>query len=364
MNLLTEIEKIADQGSPDREALARLLAIEDPSDHERLMQAAYETKRNSVRPVAYFRGLVEFSNVCTRNCHYCGIRRDSSIHRFSMSKAEIMECAAFAFDNHYGSVVLQSGERDDAQFVDFVEDVVREIKRQGDGALGITLSCGEQTEQTYRRWFAAGAHRYLLRIETSDPKLYSKLHPADQGFDKRVECLRLLQSCGYQVGTGVMIGIPHQTAEHLAGDITFFREMDIDMIGMGPYVLHEQTPLAPEVVNTPEDKRRRLDLALRMIALTRIIMPDVNIAAATALQALHPQGREKGLKAGANVVMPNLTPKKYREDYLLYEDKPCAGEEADMCRGCLERRIQSIGETVGWGKWGDSKHFFARQTRK
>ena len=281
-----------------------------------------------------------------------------------MTKEEILECARFAHRNSYGSLVLQSGERDDHEFVDLVKDIVREIKRESRDALGITLCCGEQTEETYRRWFESGAHRYLLRIESSDPKFYARLHPADQDFEQRVECLRSLGRTGYQVGTGVMIGLPGQTAEHLANDIAFFKEMDIDMIGMGPYVLHEDTPLAPEVVNTAEEKRRRLRLSLRMIALTRIVTKDVNIAATTALQALDPKGREKALLAGANVVMPNLTPTKYREDYLLYENKPCAGEDSDMCRGCLDRRIQSIGETVGWDKWGDSKHFFARQSDK
>ncbi len=364
MNVESAIKKLMEDEHPDEETLAELLSIEDPSDCERLHKAAYAVKERGVGPVAYFRGLVEFSNVCTNNCHYCGIRRDRQINRYTMTKGEILECAAVALKNRYGSLVLQSGERDDPEFIDFVNDAVREIKRQDNGKIGITLSCGEQTEETYRRWFEAGAHRYLLRIESSDSTLYAKLHPADQNFERRVECLRSLRRTGYQVGTGVMIGLPFQTAEHLARDILFFKGMDIDMIGMGPYVLHDDTPLAAEVVNTPEEKARRLFLALRMIALTRIAMPDVNIAAATALQALDPKGREKAILAGANVVMPNLTPTKYRGDYLLYENKPCVDEDSDMCLSCLERRIQSIGETVGWDQWGDSKHFFKRTSNK
>ncbi|MBN1282715.1 MAG: [FeFe] hydrogenase H-cluster radical SAM maturase HydE [Proteobacteria bacterium] len=361
MNVASTIRKIMGSGRPDGDILASLLSLTDPSDEERLFKAACEVKRERLGPVAHLRGLVEFSNVCARNCLYCGIRRDHAIRRYAMSAEEILSCARFALENRYGSLVLQSGERDDPEFVEFVDDIVREIKRQGDGALGITLSCGEQSEETYRRWFESGAHRYLLRIETSDPELYARLHPADQGFERRVQCLRSLRAAGYQVGTGVMIGLPRQTAEHLANDILFFSQMDIDMIGMGPYVLHDETPLAAEAVNTPGERRRRLSLALRMIALARIVMPDLNIAASTALQALDTGGRELGLLAGANVVMPNITPREYRGDYLLYEGKPCVGEDADMCRGCLERRINSIGEKVGWDEWGDSRHFFKRK---
>jgi biotin synthase len=219
---------------------------------------------------------------------------------------------------------------------------------------------GEQTPETYGRWFESGAHRYLLRIETSSRELYRKLHPADHDFEKRVDCLRALKEIGYQVGTGVMIGLPFQTAEDLACDVLFFRDNDIDMIGMGPYVFHEQTPIAGEVDNSEGTKGKRFTHSLNMVAVTRLLMRDVNIAAATALQALDPKGREKAVMAGANVIMPNLTPTKYRDDYLLYENKPCTNEDSDMCRGCLERRIDSIGERIGWDEWGDSRHFFRR----
>jgi len=349
-----------DFSSLNIDGIAKLLVAEEAADLEQLHDAAYAAKRDEVGPVVYFRGLIEFSNVCTKNCNYCGIRRDSRIDRYTMTREEILRCARFAFENRYGSVVLQSGERDDPSFVDFVDDIVHSIKELSGGRLGITLSVGEQTPETYGRWFDAGAHRYLLRIETSSRKLYERLHPADHCFERRVDCLRSLKEIGYQVGTGVMIGLPHQTAWDLARDVDFFREMDIDMIGMGPYVLHGRTPLACEVDNSEMARRSRFVRSLNMIAATRLVMRDVNIAAATAMQALDPEGREKALRAGANVIMPNLTPTRYRDDYLLYENKPCTDEDSDMCRGCLERRIDSIGETIGWDEWGDSRHFYRR----
>jgi len=222
----------------------------------------------------------------------------------------------------------------------------------------VTLSLGEQTEDVYRRWRDAGATRYLLRIETSNPALYAALHPATCSFERRVECLRALRRCGYQVGTGVMAGLPGQTLEDLARDIVFFRDIDADMIGMGPYIPHPDTPLAAAAADWSVE--RSLRLGLNMIAATRLALRDVNIAAATALQALDPLGREKGLLAGANVVMPNVTDVKYRAQYKLYADKPCLDENAALCRGCLQRRIEAIGETVLWGVPGDSAHFFTR----
>jgi biotin synthase len=213
------------------------------------------------------------------------------------------------------------------------------------GELGITLSLGEQTEDVYRAWFDAGAHRYLLRVETTNRELYRALHPVTHDFDARIECLQRLRRVGYQVGTGVMIGLPGQTTEDLANDIAFFRDHDIDMIGMGPYVLHSDTPLA-DVLDSI-DPETQLELGLKMIAVTRLVLRDVNIAATTALQALNPVGREMGLQAGANIIMPNLTDTQYRESYQLYEGKPCMDEDSSMCRGCLQRRVAGIGETIG-----------------
>jgi biotin synthase len=288
-----------------------------------------------------------------------------------MDENEILECAKAAQEMDYGSIVLQSGERQDEPYVRFIEDVLRQIKVETSGGkLGITLSLGEQTAETYERWFNAGAHRYLLRIETSDPKLYKRLHPEDHSFETRRECLRTLRKIGYQTGTGVMIGLPFQTHENLVEDILFFKNEDIDMVGMGPYVPHADTPLAipqrpglcsgfrdPVSGEGEYDPSESFRLGLVMIALTRLVLKDVNIAATTALQTLDPEGREKGVQAGANIIMPNITPTDYRKFYQLYNNKPCLDENARQCKSCLERRVQAAGAEIGYGEWGDSKHF-------
>lgn len=303
--------------------------------------------------------MIEFSNICSKDCFYCGIRKSNKrVVRYEAIDEEILTACRFAWENRFGSVVLQSGERSSPRFVDRVERLVREIKRFSGGELGITLSCGEQSRESYQRWREAGAHRYLLRIETSSPALYARIHPQNSlhTFEKRLEALRLLRETGFQVGTGVMIGLPFQTVEELAADLLFFREIDIDMCGMGPYIEHEHTPLY-QYRHLLLPREERFGLALRMIAVLRLLMPDINIAAATALQAIDPAGREKAVAVGANVIMPNLTPCQYRRDYLLYEDKPCLDEDAELCRNCLEARIELTGSEIGYGEWGDSKHF-------
>jgi biotin synthase len=223
--------------------------------------------------------------------------------------------------------------------------------------LGITLSVGEQSVETYKRFYAAGAHRYLLRIETSNPELYAAIHPAGQDFLTRVKALSDLKKAGFQVGTGVMIGLPGQTEEDLADDLLFFQEMDVDMIGMGPYIVHGDTPMAAWSNVSDRTPKERFDLALRMIAATRLLLRDANIAAATALQAIDPVGREEGLRWGANIIMPQVTPLEVRHDYLLYDNKPCLDESAEHCRSCLAARIGSIGREVGYDSWGDSWHY-------
>jgi len=277
-----------------------------------------------------------------------------------MTPAEVADAGMLAYRQGMGSVVLQSGERTDGAFIDTVTDLIVRLKEVSGGKLGITLSLGEQSPDVYRRWFDAGAHRYLLRIETSSPALYARLHPADHDYGRRVECLSVLKGIGYQTGTGVMIGLPYQTAGDLAGDIEFFRDMDIDMIGMGPYILHSDTPLASGFEDAHATQTERFRLSLKMVALTRILLRDVNIAATTALQVLDPAGREKALRAGANIIMPNITPSKYRPDYTLYQGKPCADEEPEQCMGCLNARIRMIGEEVGLNEWGDSPRFKER----
>ena len=358
-------EKIDTNETLTRDDLAGLLVLEHPQDVEVLKQKAYDVKVQVVGRKVFFRGIVEFSNICTKDCYYCGIRKSNQkVERFLMPEQEILNAAQWAYENEYGSLVLQSGERSDAQFVDFIETVLLRIREISNGKLGITLSLGEQTGETYRRWFKAGAHRYLLRIESSNPELYASLHPEDHDFEKRRKSLETLRSVGYQVGTGVMVGLPGQSVQDLADDILFFRDNDIDMIGMGPYIPHADTPLAEDFPSFEVIKSRQLRLGLNMIAVTRLFLKDTNIAATTALQALHPNGREMGLLAGANIIMPNVTETRYRSSYQLYDGKPCLDENSDLCRGCLENRIHKIGEEIGYNEWGDSPHFFARQEQE
>ena len=345
-----------------------ILGLKLPEEEAgRLYQAAYEVKVREVGRKAYYRGLLEFSNRCRKNCYYCGIRAgNSQVERFDMNKEEILRLAQWAYDNQYGSLTLQSGERGDPAFIDFIDDLLAAVKKIGGGGLGLTLCLGEQTDEVYKRWFDLGAHRYLLRIETSNPALYRRLHPDDavHSFETRLDRLRALKRLGYQLGTGVMIGLPGQTEADLADDILFFERVDADMIGMGPYVVHRDTPTGRETLaqglNGPEERRRRLTLSLKMIALTRLHLKNVNIAATTALQALDPFGRELGLKAGANILMPIITLGEHRAKYLLYENKPCVGDDEETCRRCLTGRVRSLGEEVGFGQWGDPPHAAAK----
>ncbi len=345
----------------NKQDMISMLSITDPVELDKLFKQAYEVKKQTVGTNVYFRGIIELSNICTKNCFYCGIRRDNTeVERYMMTFEEAVEAALWSHQQGYGSIVIQSGERSDSEFTDFIDSLLFEIHKRTNGELGVTLSLGEQTEEVYRRWFELGAHRYLIRIETSNPLLYQTLHPADHSWAKRVECIRTLKKLGYQTGTGVMIGLPGQTVEHLAEDIQFFIDEDIDMIGMGPFIPHHGTPYH-ELVNG-FDGEAALEQALKMIAVCRIAMPDINIASTTALQALNPTGREMGLLAGANIIMPNITDTKYRGSYTLYEGKPCLDENASQCIGCLENRIKSIGENIGYRQWGDSLHFINRKS--
>lgn len=341
-----------------RAELVKLLSSEG-DERQQLFQRAQTVKLETVGNKVYFRGLVEFSNICAKDCLYCGIRKSNEkVNRYEATDDEILEACRFAWVNRFGSVVLQSGELSSPAFVNRVDLLLRKIKELSSGELGITLSCGEQTIETYRQWRKSGAHRYLLRIESSNPELYRKIHPENDfhRFDRRLQALKDLKTTGYQVGTGVMIGFPFQTIEDLADDLLFLKQIDVDMVGMGPYIEHEDTPLY-EFRNLIKTKQERFDLALKMVATLRLLMPDINIAAATALQAIDPSGREKALTIGANILMPNLTPCDYRKEYQLYEDKPCLDEDAELCRNCLEARIELAGCEIGYGEWGDSKHY-------
>ncbi len=361
--MLDRILKKMGEGQPaGPEELEYLLTREAPGELDALYRAAYAAKLRWIDNRVRLRGLVEISNFCTKNCFYCGIRSgNAKIERFAMSREEILAAARLAIRFRYGSIVLQGGERSDPAHADFIEEVIRAIKALPEGDLGITLSLGEQPLETFRRWFRAGAHRYLLRIEASDPGLYAKLHPADHSYEARLEALRNLRRAGFQVGTGVMIGLPHQTVGNLVHDLEFFRKFDVDMIGMGPYIVHRGTPLGREFPDFGCDAARQLELGLKMIAVARLQLRDINIASTTALQALAPDGRERGLLAGANVIMPNIGDLGYRHDYLLYENKPGLDENAAVAREKLERSIRAIGEEIAYDQWGDSLHF-ARRT--
>ena len=355
------LEQILAKDKYTKEDLLYLINLEDQEKIDKLYNKAYQLKKENVGQKVYYRGIIEFSNICEKNCNYCGIRLDNdNVNRYFMSKEEILESAKFIYDNNYASLVLQSGERTDQEYIDFVSDIIKGIKDLSNGELGITLSLGEQDKETYQRWFDLGAHRYLLRIESSNQELYQSIHPHDHDFKRRVQCLKDLKEVGYQVGTGIMIGIPGQSTEDLIEDILFFAEQSIDMIGMGPYVIHEETPIVDQIADKEEIKTRNLDWGLKMIAILRLAMPDINIAATTALQALDPVGREKALEAGANILMPIVTHKNYRKDYQLYENKPCIDEEASDCKNCLAHRVATVGDEIGYGEWGDSPHYFKR----
>ena len=336
--------------------LVSLVALEDPQEIQTVREAAYGLKCRVSGRLVSMRGIIEIGNVCSKDCLYCGIRKsNANVERYRLSADDIERMAATCARQNYGSIVLQGGEIESDANTAFIEECLGRIARFN---LGVTLSLGEQTEDVYRRWKEAGASRYLLRIETSNRELYGKLHPPDHSWERRVECLRALRRCGYQTGTGVMCALPGQTFEDLARDIVFFGEMDVDMIGMGPYIPHPDTPLAAVAPETSAEERLRL--GLNMIAATRLYLHDVNIASTTALQALAHDGRERGILAGANVMMPNVTDTGYRSKYQLYAGKPCLDENASLCRGCLERRLAAIGEKVNYGQRGDSPHFFAR----
>ncbi len=349
-----------------RAELARILGATEPAEIEAVRAAAERVLLENCGDGVYLRGLVEASNACACDCFYCGIRKSNrNVHRYTLEADEIVACARQCAEMGYGSMVIQSGERSDKKFIDLVAGAVERIKAETRSeeepeGLGITLCIGQQTYETYKHLYEAGAHRYLLRIETTNPELFAKLHPEDQIFESRVECLVMLHDIGFQVGTGVMIGLPGQTLDDLAGDILFFRQHDIDMIGMGPFIPHPDTPLGGEPF---PDVKDRVRLALLMIAATRLALRDVNIASTTALQALDPIGREKGLKFGANVIMPQVTPQDVRRDYQLYPGKPCLEENAGECQSCLGMRIEFAGRKIGYHQWGDSLHARKRRER-
>jgi len=343
----------------NRNEIIEKLSLSEPTEIAALYAQANAVKTATIGNKVYLRGLIEFSNICGKNCYYCGIRRENkAVKRYELSDEEVLFAVDFAWKNRYGSVVLQSGEQQTAHFTKRITNILRQIKKFTNNEVGITLSCGEQSAETFRQWFDAGAHRYLLRIETSNKELYYKLHPNNKqhSFENRLAAIEHLQNEGYQVGTGVMIGLPFQTIGHLADDLLFFKSMNVDMVGMGPYLEHSQTPLFRhnKLLLPPE---KRLELALKMVAILRLLIPDINIAATTALQVLHPEGREMAVMAGANIIMPNMTLPEFRPEYQIYEHKPGINDDASVSKSKLEQNLQNIGVEIGYSEWGDSKHF-------
>lgn len=322
--------------------ITALLSIQKPAP---LFAAADRVRREFVGDEVYLRALIEFSNYCKNDCVYCGIRRSNpKADRYRLTPDQIIETAHTAAELGYKTVVLQSGE--DLWFdTDKLCHIIREIKKL-DAA--VTLSIGEKTREEYAAYRRAGADRYLLRIETTDKFLYEKLDPG-MSWDNRARCLYDLKELGYEVGSGSLVGLPGQTLESLADDLLFFKNLPVDMAGIGPFIPHPQTPLAAETA------QGHFELSLKMMAVMRLLLPDINIPATTAMETLHPQGRLLALQCGANVVMPNATQGDARVKYELYPGKICTGDAPEQCRGCIQRKIESIGRTVNfsYGFHGD-----------
>jgi len=344
-------------GNLDFEKIRYLLLLEDEKQIKQLLDKARTTRDNTIGNKVYLRGLIEYSNRCAKNCFYCGIRAGNShAVRYEISDEEVLEAAKFAHEHRYGSIVIQSGERSDKEFTSHISSLIKQIHHATGNDLRITLSCGEQKEEVYREWYRLGVQRYLLRIEEANPDLYAKLHPSDHSFENRLKSLKTLMDIGFQTGTGVMIGLPFQTIDDLANDLLFIRDSGVVMVGMGPYIEHTETPLYEHKDKLlPETKR--VELSLKMIAILRLMRPSINIASTTAMQTLDPMGREKGLRAGANVIMPNITPVAFKKEYDLYEGKPCLDDQPDECGMCIEHRIKMAGCEVAYGEWGDSKFY-------
>lgn len=309
--------------------------LKDDSNNDWLFSLADKTREEYVGDEVHLRGLIEFSNICKRQCKYCGLRcEDKFIDRYRISKENIISYAEHAVNMGYKTIVLQSGE-DEYYNTDLMCEIIAGIKKLG---VALTLSIGEKTYEEYKAFKEAGADRYLIRIETTDKTLYNQMHP-NMDFDNRVRCLENLGRLGYEVGTGCLVGLPNQTIESLADDILFFKEINADMVGIGPFIPHPHTPLKDSATGS-------FTLALKVMALTRILLKDINIPATTAMETLNPNGRIIALQSGANVVMPNVTTTEYRAKYEIYPNKICINENPDKCKGCISAKIQSIGRTV------------------
>jgi biotin synthase len=317
----------------DREEIIKIL--EDDNCNEELFNAADRVRKKYVGDEVHLRGLIEFSNMCKRNCLYCGLRASNkNVKRYRLSPDEIIDLAKKAVSYGYKTIVMQSGE-DDFYTVDKMKYIISNIKKLD---VAITVSVGEKTFEEYKAYKEAGADRYLIRIETTDKALYEDMDPG-MSHEERKRCLKDIKELGYEVGTGCLVGLPNQTLSSLADDILFFKEIGADMIGIGPFIPNEDTPLKDE-------KGGEFTTSLKVMAITRLLMPDVNIPATTAMESLNKNGRIIALKSGANVVMPNVTEGEYRKLYALYPGKICTGDTPAHCRGCITGKITSIDRVV------------------
>lgn len=345
-----ELYELADRLERDRiltkEEFTAL--IENRSDKlaEYVFEKARRIRHRIYGKDVYIRGLIEFTNYCGNDCLYCGIRRSNKkADRYRLTKEDILECCETGHSLGFRTFVLQGGE-DGFYTDDMLVDIIKAVKKSYPDC-ALTLSIGEKSRESYEKYFDAGADRYLLRHETADSCHYSKLHPTSLSLENRKRCLYDLKEIGYQTGSGFMVGSPFQTAECLAEDMIFLHELQPHMVGIGPFIPHHNTPFADE-------KQGTLELTLFMLGLLRLMLPNVLLPATTALGTIDPNGREMGILAGANVVMPNLSPKGVRKKYLLYDNKICTGDEAAECRQCLERRMNKIGYRIAVSR-GDFK---------
>ena len=339
----------------DKRDIINWLKEENENRLNELWEMADSVRKKYVGEEVHLRGLIEISNYCRKNCLYCGIRiSNKKLSRYRMEDNEILSCVEFAKRNGYGTVVLQSGE--DPYFTEEkIGELIRKIKKIADVA--ITLSLGEQEEHSLKLWKEAGANRYLLRFETSDENLFKKIHSSEQAksLENRISQLKILKRLGYEAGSGIMIGIPYQTYESIANDILLFKQLDLDMIGIGPYIPHHETPLGQEYLNEYKNDGERFVpntelMTYKVLALTRIICPTVNIPATTALATVNTrEGRILGLKRGANVIMPNLTPVKYKKLYEIYPGKSSADEPPEIIHQSIMKIIEQAGRKVGTG---------------
>ncbi len=340
------VDKLVQNGTLLPEEYKELIDNRNTELAEYLYEKARAVRIENYDHEVYIRGLIEFTNYCKNDCYYCGIRRSNqNASRYRLTKEQILECCAIGYDLEFRTFVLQGGE-DGYYTEDGMVDIIQSIKsKYPDCAL--TLSMGEKSYDTYKAYYEAGADRYLLRHETANEEHYSKLHPAEMSLKERKECLSNLKKIGFQVGCGFMVGSPYQTTDHLVEDLMFIKELNPHMVGIGPFIPHHETPFAENTAGT-------LELTLFLLGILRLMLPTVLLPSTTALGTIHPKGRELGILAGANVVMPNLSPTDVRNKYMLYDNKICTGDEAAECRFCLQKRIESIGYHIAVSR-GDHK---------